>query len=186
MDEEVCGQLKREKDIINAVTTRRSQSSSSSSSASPPVDPMVMLKTVTDRIKRALDDDSLFDTRAVQSLAKGLEVDTSNSQIANTRRTLIKIITELNKDAVTKEFDLTPYDGKFESTAFIFWCITTRRANNAAQAQLDVEAQVNPMAPFADEAENQIDQDLMQLERGMLYVSSTEILLEFLSTDVSR
>ena len=179
MDEEVCGQLKREKDLINAVMATRSQSSSSSSSASPPVDPMVMLKTVTDRIKHALDDDSLSDTRAVQSLAKGLEVDTSNSQIAHTRRTLIKIITELSKEAETKQFDLTLYDGKFESLAFIFWCITTRRANNAAQAQLDVEAQVNPMAPFADEAENLIDQDLIQLEQGMLYVSSTEILLDF-------
>ena len=159
--------LKREQDLINAVITRRNHSSSSSSSDSPPVDPTVMLKTVTDRIKRALDDDSLFDTIAIQSLAKGLEVDTSVSQIANIRRTLIKIITELNKEAETKQFDLTPYDRKFESFAFIFWCITTRRANTAAQTQLEVEAPVNPSDPFADEAENQIDQDLMQLESGM-------------------
>ena len=93
MDEEVCGQLKREQDIINYVMMTRSQSSSSSSSDSPVIDPMEKLKSVTDKIKHALDDDSLSDTRVLQSLAKGLEVDTSNSQIANTRRTLVKIIT---------------------------------------------------------------------------------------------
>ena len=93
MDEEVCGQLKREQDIINYVMMTRSQSSSSSSSDSPVIDPMEKLKSVTDKIKHALDDDSLSDTRVIQSLAKGLEVDTSNSQIANTRRTLVKIIT---------------------------------------------------------------------------------------------
>ena len=184
MDEEVCGQLKREQDIINYVMMTRSQSSSSSSSDSHLIDPMEKLKSVTDKIKHALDDDSLSDTRVIQSLAKGLEVDTSNSQIANTRRTLVKIITEFNKEAETKQFDLTPYDRKFESFAFIFWCITTRRANTAAQAQLEVEAPVNPRDPFADEAENQIDQDLMQLESGMFYVSLTEILLEYLITEM--
>ena len=67
---------------------------------------------------------------------------------------------------------------------FIFWCITTQRANTAAQAQLEVEAPVNSRDPFADEAENQIDQDLMQLESGMFYVSFTEILLEYLITEM--
>ena len=55
-----------------------------------------------------------------------------------------------------------------ECSVFLWWCITTGRHTRAAQAQRDLEVEVNPMAPFADDAQNQIDQDLMQIENGML------------------
>ena len=72
-------------------------------------------------------------------------------------------------EAETAQLDLTPYMATHSAcSVFLWWCITTGRDTRAAQAQRDLEVEVNPMAPFADDAQNQIDQDLMQIENGML------------------
>ena len=170
---------------------------SSSSSASQPADPMCLLKAAADKIKRLIADTPdetpsassssvaasgsdagapqpgmsagpNFPRSAIQYLAKLTEVNAQNSQLPGVRRKLVKIVTEMTEEAETAQLDLTPYSEQFAPYVFIFWCIATFRDNKAAEAFRDLEVQVNPMAPFADEAENQIDQDLMQIESGML------------------
>ena len=50
------GKAPTEHDMLDAMVKRRRQSSGSSSSASLPADPMLLLTTVADKIKHAMDD----------------------------------------------------------------------------------------------------------------------------------
>ena len=106
---------------------------------------------------------------AIQYLAHLAEVNKQNSQLASVRRMLIKIITEMTKEAETAQLDLNPYPAANSACrVFLFWCMRRSRDSGEAEAQRDLDVQVNAMDPFADEAENQVEQDLMQFESGML------------------
>ena len=124
--------------------------------------------------------DPSFPRSAIQCLAKLTEINYHSSQLHSVRRKLVKVVTEMTEEAETAQLDLTPYGEteillsgqtvyiQFAPIVFIFWGIAAIRNNRAAEAQRELEVQANPMEPFADEAENQIEQDLMQFESGML------------------
>ena len=152
---------------------QRHQSNSSSSSASQRADPAHLLTTVADKITHALNDTPCeiqhINRLAIQYFAHLAEVNKHNTQLDSVRRMLIKIITEMTKEAETAQLDLNPYPAANSACrVFLFWCIRGSRDSREAEAQRDLEVEVNPLAPFADEAENQVEQDLMQFESGML------------------
>ena len=136
IDKKDFGKAPTEHDMLDAMVKRRRQSSGSSSSASQPADPMPVLTTVVDKIKHAMDDAPCevprLPSAAIQSLANLVEVHAHNSQLAGVRRMLIKIVTEMTKEAEKVQLDLRPYMGDIACCVFLFWCITTGRHSRAA------------------------------------------------------
>ena len=124
VDQKALGKNPTAEDYIKAIFMQRHQNNSSSSSASQSIDPTHLLTTVADKIMHALNDTPCEipcpNRLAIQYLAHVAGVNAQNSQLDSVRRMLIKIVTEMTKEAETAQLDLKPYLGDSACCDFLF------------------------------------------------------------------
>ena len=152
--------------MITLIAKQRDESNTSASSAAQPADPNALLISVADKVKQTIqgtaDEAQGFPTRAIEFLAKltGL-TRTAQRRTNDLRSKLIQLVSSMLAAAETAQLNLSPYAGDSACTAFLYWCVHEQREKQAAEAQADFEQEVDQMAPFADDAEHLMEQDLM-------------------------
>ena len=156
----------------------RSSSSSSSSVAQPAassVGEQGVLDSVVEKVLEALkqageeeqEQNPRFNHKAIISLVKQMKLTVPHSNSDQKMgRDLKETVERLRDEAEESELELHAYPQNCQCTVFLYWCIEMQRRKAAADAQSELEQPVDPMAAFADVAENRIDQDLLQLEGG--------------------